>query len=75
MPHTGGRIECSQLISAFRWTSWRRKGDRMDISNVLTKDLVEELSKRIGVETTIAEPYQDVQIKVNGPAIVMVVID
>ena len=47
----------------------------MDISNVLTKDLVEELSKRIGVETTIAEPYQDVQIKVNGPAIVMVVID
>ena len=37
--------------------------------------LVEELEKRAGVETTIAEPYQDVQVKVNGPAIVLVVID
>lgn len=40
-----------------------------------TKDLVEELSKREGVEKTIAEPYQDVEVKVNGPAIVLVVTD
>lgn len=45
------------------------------VSNVSTADLVDELSKRQGVEKTVAEPYQDVQIKVNGPAIVLVVID
>jgi len=46
-----------------------------DISSVPTVDLVRELSRRDGVEQTIAEPYQDVQVKVNGPAIVLVVID
>lgn len=30
----------------------------MDLSNIHTKDLVEELRRREGVETTIAEPYQ-----------------
>ena len=47
----------------------------MDLSKVTTKALVEDLQNREGVETTIAEPYQDVEIKANGPAIVMVVID
>lgn len=47
----------------------------MDLSIVPTKDLVSELEKREGVETTTAEPYQDVEIKVNGPAIILVVID
>lgn len=47
----------------------------MDISNVPTAELVRELSRREGVEEKIAEPYQDMQIKVNGPAIVLVVID
>lgn len=47
----------------------------IDFSNVATRDLVEELKKREGVKTTIAEPYQDVRIEVNGPAIVLVVID
>ena len=28
-----------------------------------------------GVETHIAEPYQDVTVSVNGPAVVLVVID
>ncbi len=46
-----------------------------DFSNIATRDLVEELKKREGVKTTIAEPYQDVQIEVNGPAIVLVVVD
>lgn len=40
-----------------------------------TSELVEELKKRDGVETTIAEPHQDISVKVNGPAIVLVVID
>lgn len=47
----------------------------MDVSNVPTAELVGELSRREGVEKTIAEPYQDVQVKVNGPAIVLVVTD
>ncbi len=46
-----------------------------DLTLVTTKDLVAELSTREGVEETTAEPYQDVEIKVNGPAIVLVVID
>lgn len=47
----------------------------MDISNLPTRDLVEELQRRNGVKTEIAEPYQDVEVKVSGPAIVLVVID
>ena len=45
------------------------------LSQASTCDLVRELQTRSGVETTIAEPYQDVTIPVNGPAIVLVVID
>jgi len=44
-------------------------------SDIPTKDLVEELSKREGVKMNIADPYKDVDIKVNGPAIVLTVID
>ena len=46
-----------------------------NLNQVPTKDLVEELLKREGVEQTIAEPYQDVVIKQNGPAIILVVTD
>ena len=42
---------------------------------IYTKDLVEELSKREGVEKKIAEPYQNLNVSVNGPAIILVVID
>ena len=45
------------------------------LTDIPTCELVKELSKREGVEKTIAEPYQDVQVKINGPAIVLVVID
>ena len=47
----------------------------MDLRNVPTKELVFEPKKRKGVETTIVGPYQDVEVKANGPAIVLVVID
>ena len=46
-----------------------------ELKQVSTAELVKELKKRKGVETIIAEPYQDKEIKVNGPAIVLVVID
>jgi cyanate lyase len=46
-----------------------------DLPQASTKELVNELMKREGVETKIAEPYKDEEIKVNGPAIVLTVID
>ena len=49
--------------------------ERWELKNVPTAQLVAELSNREGVEATIVEPYQDAEVKVNGPAIVLVVID
>lgn len=40
-----------------------------------TWELVEELKTREGVKTTIVEPHVDEKVEVNGPAIVLVVID
>lgn len=40
-----------------------------------TMALIEELKKRPGVEIKYAEPYQDVQIQVNGPAVILTVTD
>ena len=42
---------------------------------VSTKELVEELKKREGVRREDAEPYQDKKISVNGPAVILVIID
>ena len=47
----------------------------MELDQVLTASLVEDLARRSGVDKTIAEPYQDIHINVNGPAIVLVVTD
>ena len=58
-----------EIISALRPVS------REQLSECKTCDLVDELRKREGVETHIAEPYQDVTVSVNGPAVVLVVID
>ena len=58
-----------EIISALRPLS------REQLSEFKTCDLVDELRKREGVETHIAEPYQDVTVSVNGPAVVLVVID
>ena len=52
-----------------------RPVSREQLSEFKTCDLVDELRKREGVETHIAEPYQDVTFSVNGPAVVLVVID
>lgn len=45
------------------------------LDKIETRELVEELSKRDGVEIKRAEPYQDVEVSVNGPAVVIVVKD
>lgn len=52
-----------------------RPVDREQLSEFKTCVLVDELRKREGVETHIAEPYQDMTVPVNGPAVVLVVID
>ncbi len=56
--------------------------NEFDLSEVSTKELVEELRKREGVFTNYAEPYDvysvktgDGQIDDKGPAIILTVID
>ncbi|MDE7324341.1 MAG: BC1881 family protein [Lachnospiraceae bacterium] len=46
-----------------------------ELSNFKTCELVEELKNREGVETQMAEPYEDVKIETNGPAIVLMITD
>ena len=46
-----------------------------NLALVQTFELVAALQEREGVEITIAQPYQDVTVSVNGPAIVLVVTD
>lgn len=45
------------------------------LANVKTCELVAELKKREGVSVTMAEPYEDVSVTVNGPATVLVITD
>lgn len=45
------------------------------MKEISTCELVKELSTREGVERASAEPYQDVKVSVNGPAIVLTIID
>ena len=47
----------------------------MDMSTIPTYQLVQEIIKREGVESFDAEPYQDLNVPVNGPAQVIVVYD
>lgn len=49
--------------------------DKQDLDKIKTCDLVWELERREGVEAHTAEPYQDMMVTVNGPAVVLVVID
>lgn len=49
--------------------------DNKALTEIKTCDLVRELEKREGVETHNAEPYKDLSVSVNGPAVVLAVID
>lgn len=46
-----------------------------DLSRVSTKELVDELRKRDGVEAHVIGPSAELTVKVDGPAITLVVID
>lgn len=49
--------------------------NNINLSEVNTRDLVNELKKREGVQALIAEPYAPVKVDIEGPAIVLVVTD
>lgn len=49
--------------------------ENVELTKATTAALVGELKKREGVKTHIAEPYADLEVKVNGPAIVLVITD
>jgi len=46
-----------------------------EICNYSTKELVEELAKREGVAGKIVDPHEFQEFKVEGPAVILVVID
>lgn len=52
-----------------------RGGRRMDLSKVKTSELVAELETREGVNMIIADPYQKGEVSVEGPAVILVVMD
>lgn len=62
----GGLILYSNIIRGCSMNS---------LESISTKQLVDELCTRAGIKTEIAEPYQDMTVSVNGPAIVIVVTD
>jgi len=47
----------------------------LELKKIKTCDLVKELQDREGVEMKRAEPYQDMNISVNGPAVILIVTD
>ncbi len=55
----------------------------MDLKNVSTKELVEELALREGVEKTVVEPYEPCSITVGekeiyndgGPVVILKIMD
>lgn len=47
----------------------------MNLQKIPTCKLVEELKTREGVCAQTINPHEDQQIQINGPAIVLIVID
>ena len=45
------------------------------LEKISTKELVEELKEREGVKTEYAEPHQGKKLSVNGPAVILIIID
>ena len=47
----------------------------VDLKNIPTNQLVEELVNRDGVEEVVLPPYEKSEIEVDGPVIVLMVTD
>lgn len=52
-----------------------RESEMNKMSEFTTAELVEELKRRQGVDARTAEPYEELTVFVNGPAIVLIVTD
>lgn len=72
----GSRRTPSSISRAIRDTGASIRAEMKEaIKNVSTKELVNELIKREGVEMKYAEPHKDLDVNINGPAIVLIVTD
>lgn len=60
-------------LPALMMADWESEMNKMN--EFTTAELVEELKRRQGVDARIAEPYEDITVSVNGPAIVLIVTD
>lgn len=66
-------LDLTHKVTAAR--SRRKREDMNDIEKYKTYELVEEIKKREGVTCQCTEPYQNNEIMVNGPAIVLIITD
>ena len=71
--HEGWQCPVLQINGKNLLESMRKEAKTL--RNASTHELVEELSNRVGVNRLIAEPYRDKEVKVNGPATILVIID
>lgn len=55
--------------------NWEKEAREMGLNEVKTCELMEELRDREGVEIIQAEPYQQMDISVEGPAVILIVTD
>lgn len=69
----GGTADAAELMEAVKEAV--KEVRNMELKEYSTRELVEELEKREGVKAHLAEPYRDLTVNVNGPALVLVVID
>ena len=58
-----------------RKDSMKMSAIKQDLSTIPTRDLVNELQNRQGVLSTHISPYELETVDVEGPAIVLVIID
>lgn len=48
---------------------------KKELKDFETYELVEELRNREGVESHRADPYEEKEYSVNGPALVLIIVD
>lgn len=68
----GIKIKNIKMLAALEW---RKRENMNEIKKYKTCELVKEIKEREGVTCQCAEPYQNKEITVNGPAIVLIITD
>ena len=66
------RVDVNRMITS---SALHGKSVTQLLKSISTRQLVEELTDREGVECFYAEPYEEKPISVSGPAVIMVIID